>query len=312
MDKMWKKLILTPLLIFQVLLLGLLSQSLPVSTYTESDQDFDPSLTFTEREFHSLPSAFSSAKDIQNFLESKGSFLATYLVDISFDKDDDILFHPKFKSLPDILKPSEVLKPYLGKKMLVSEFIWKLSRESLGNGCGITLEKLCINNQELPLNPAIIIGTIQKESGLIYGKNSKLEPNSEESRFLLDRAMGYYCFETEDKSKSCFDENPEWKFYKGFFRQVYYSSRLLRLRSLSCEQSVDKVFIGKGGFFQVGRDVVIDGEQIFLENSITCGLYIYTPHISAQSLLRKIILDIKGLENFLEIHGTARGYQVLI
>jgi hypothetical protein len=244
-----------------------------VLNVVESD-GFNPGLAVNNSTLYNVPARFNSAARIREFLASQGSFLANYKVETSFENDDDML-----AKNPD-------LRRFQGQKMDFSEFVWQLSTSNLGNHCSIYNPNICVNASEKPINPAFILGMIQRESGLVYGSKAKSDPNSDSTKFLIDRATGYLCTETSDKTKSCWDENPDWKYYKGLFRQTFYMNRNLLLNAKRCEIEGVNVY---GRQYKVGNAVVVDGREIKLENPITCALYIYTPHAFAQKSLYNVM-----------------------
>lgn len=257
------------------------------------DEEFNPSIILKNEDFFALPEKFNSAFAIQHYLEEKGSLLANYWVTIDFVGDEGVL--KKYNNPNWELQPDTVLKPFIGEKMLFSELIWRLSRDSLASGCSLVDNSICFDNLKQPFNPAFLLAKIQKESGLIYGKNSKLDPKDSKTEFLLDRIAGYYCVEISDPSekvKSCFDENPEWKYYKGVFRQLFYTTRFIRIMMQRCEIGETKANRGLGNVYYVGNKIKVNDQEIFLANSFTCASYIYTPHISAQKILFKIYRQI--------------------
>jgi hypothetical protein len=278
---------------------------------------FDPSLVITNQDLYSLPFSYSSAEKIQKYLEGKGSFLAKLEVEVGFEPDSGVISQTAFQNKPDELNPYKIMSPSFGSKVKVSELIWNMTRTNFANSCSLTTLSngdykagdICYNNQSKPINPAFIIAMLQKESGTIYGKNASLDPNSDAAKFLIDRILGYYCFENPDKSKSCYDENPEWKYYKGFFRQLYYAVRLLRIREETCKAGGTYAFKSVNGVFQVGSTVTIDNQPVILKNGITCSMYIYTPHFSAQNLVWQIMRDIGADRNLIEVIGLNPNYK---
>lgn len=241
---------------------------------SQDSDGFNAGLAVNNSTLNTVPDKFNSAAKIRQFLSSQGSFLANYLVETSFEPDDDML------------AKNPELNKFQGQKMDFSEFIWQLSTSSLGNHCSTINANVCVNSTEKPINPGFILGMIQRESGLVYGSNAKSNPNSDNTKFLIERATGYLCAETSDKTRSCWDENPDWKYYKGLFRQTFYMTRNLLLNSKRCDLEGVNVY---GRKYKVGNSVVIDGREIVLENSITCALYIYTPHAFAQKSLYKVL-----------------------
>ncbi len=284
-----------------ILLLLLFTTLIPIQTQA-LPEIFNQNLVLTNEDIFNLPSDFSSELKIQQYLEKEKSVLATTEFDVGFVDNggsdpvvtDDIILNIANDTLPISLQPrKQIQEAYKGKKAKASEIIWKLSRENFGNSCALMYSKTgtllgsnskqCINNSIQPINPAFILAMIQKESSLVYGPCAKEDADTSKTcefsssnsinklDFRKDRAMGYWCFERE-KTQSCFDENPIWKYHKGFFRQVYKGVRLLRMRMITCDTV---------GFYayKTGATVSIDGQQVQLQNSITCSLYIYTPHI---------------------------------
>jgi hypothetical protein len=233
------------------------------------------SFSIPESSIYSLPNKFNSADKINNYLASQGSVLANYEMDFSFEGDDDILTSGR----RDNYDPAVTMKPYLGKKMRFADFVWKLSQTNIGNVCSVYNSNVCFNKQ---MNPAFILGMIQRESGLIYGQNAK---RTNDTDFLIDRATGYYCYETSDKSKGCWDENPSWKYYKGLFRQTYFMYRNLALNSSRCDNAGINM---SGNYYKSGNVITVDGNPIKLDNGINCALYIYTPHAFAQKSLQTV------------------------
>jgi hypothetical protein len=287
--------------LYKILTIIILSTTI-FSINTTAQSAFNQNQVLADSDLYSLPDKFSSKEKIQEYLEKEQSILAKREYQVGFidnggnDKyiTDDIILDISNYSLPQSLQPQyQVQKQYGNKTMKASEIIWRIAREDFGNSCALNYDKngnliganslQCINNSVRPINPAFILAIIQKESSLIYGGCAKEDadnnPNCEFSKpgninklsFREDRSMGYWCLERERKS-SCFDENPVWKYHKGFFRQVYKGVRLLRLRIETCNTT---------GFYQykTGATVQIDGVNVTLQNGLTCSLYIYTPHI---------------------------------
>jgi hypothetical protein len=241
-----------------------------------SNENFNQNEIISDKEIYSLPIKFDSADKIRNYLKAQGSFLADYKVDISFEADDDLWNTATVK---------QNMGQYAGKQMDFAELIWNMSQTEMGNSCSFINKNVCIDQKERPINPALLLALIQRESGLIRGKNAKLDPNSSSAKFLLDRSMAYMCTDSTNDSQSCYDQNPDWKYFKGMFRQVYYGARLLLINSKRCE-------LGTYKNYRVGNTVNLDGENIKLENGFTCSSYIYTPHILSQKALYKVYKDI--------------------
>ena len=308
---------------------------------------YTPGLVLTNQDFHSLPLQFSTADKIQKFLESQNSILATYRVVIGLEPDDMLIQGSTFPELPNYLQPKFTVGPITGQTISVSEFIWKLSREDMGNGCNISYKDLCINNRELTMNPAFILAFLQKENSLVYGPCAKPDADTNSAcsysapgdinklQYRLDRAVGYLCrdlaaipsrsdpdyqakfdYRAKTIANSCYDkndlydgspENPDWKYFKGFFKQLYYSVRLLRIRSEQCKIGGSYAFISSGGQFQVGNTVTIQGQSILLQNGITCAMYIYTP--GSQLNFYNIFKFIKGDVDLIEVRGLPADFK---
>lgn len=273
-----------------------------------SAQEFNPNEVLRTKDFYFLPSRFDSAEKIQAFLESQGSILANYSVYISFEPDDSIISPSWTPSQPPRLVPYYATQPYYGSNMRVSDFIWELSRGSLNNGCNSG--GLCADNTINPINPAFVLAIIQKESGLVMGACARADadtnpacPYSSPSsvkklQHRLERATGYTCYETTDPTKQCRDENPNWRFFKGFFRQVYYSMRWYRITVQRCDAGLPPPGLPH---FYTGNTVMIGGQNVTLNNGITCAMYVYTPHIS--NLTASVLRNMQGDVNFVEETG---------
>jgi hypothetical protein len=258
-----------------------ISNQVTPSNVTNSIENngFNPGNVISDNDIYSLPTKFDSADKIRNYLRSTGSFLANYQVDVGFEVDDDLYNTPAVRNN---------IGNFAGTKMDFSEFVWRMARTNLGNSCSLRNKNICIDQQASPINPAVILSLIQRESGLIYGRNARLDANDNTAKFLADRAVGYLCLEDDDKTKSCWDQNPDWKYFKGMFRQVYYGTRLMLINSKRCD-------IGNyGSAFRTGNSVNIDGQPVKLENGFSCSIYIYTPHILAQRNIYKVYKEIIG------------------
>ena len=252
-------------------------QSSQSSKQSQTDSsEFNQNNIIDDSNIYNLPAKFNSADKIRTYLKNQGSFLSNYTVDISFEADDDLWNTPSVK---------KNLGQSADTKIDFSEFVWKMSQSELGNSCSFVNKNVCIDQKQKPINPAVILALIQRESGLIRGKNARSDPNSDNTKFLLDRSAGYLCTDSDNKTQSCYDQNPEWKYYKGLFRQVYYGTRLLLINARRCELGIYKNY-------RTGNTVNLDGENIKLENGFTCASYIYTPHILSQKALYRVYKEI--------------------
>ena len=317
---------------FRSLFLFIVSAVLLLTNLTVSalPGTFDPGLVMTDQDLYSLPLAYSSPQRIQAYLESTGSFLATYRAPVGFidagannpAETDDLLLDLIFADVPERFYPRRtVQEPFGGQTMLVSELIWRLTRTSFGNSCLIDYSRspyrattdICIDNETRPINPGLMIALIQKESGFIYGACARTDAENasycQSNQFRLDRLTGYACFENPDPAKTCFDENPSWKYHKGVFLQLYKATRLLRIREKSCQLGGRFAFRGGGNTYQVGNTVTVSDQQIVLKNGITCAMYIYTPHVSAQLLTYNLLRQFQIDRNYIEVRGIDPNYR---
>ena len=258
------------------------SNSSEQNSQQSSKNEIIDQLIIKDEELYKIPAKFASSDLIQKYLEKNNSLLAKYEVEINLENDDPII-NPK-KTLTDNFNSKKILSQKT--KMLASQLIWELSTTNLANGCSIYNSKICLENDKKTINPAFLMALIQKESGLIFGKNSKMNPNKDETKFLLERATGFYCMEVDKKENGCWDENPDWKYYKGFFRQSYFATRVLNLTAKRCEMGKDFGLKLKGGTFFTGGVVTINNDQIRPKNDMTCALFAFTPHLSPQKLFR--------------------------
>lgn len=239
---------------------------------------FNPNLILSDQTLNNIPQKFSSSSKIQEYLVINKSFLANYQVSVNFESNDIIIANNTFASLPSYLQPKFNIDKYKNGTILFSQLIWDLATDDLGNSCSLSFQDVCINNRIQPINPGFILALIQKESGLIFGTNAKLDPNLDGTKFLLDRIVGYLCFETSDKSKGCWDENPEWKYFKGVFRQLFYAIRFLRIKEKMCADSKNFGSTHNNNY-KVGNTLNFDNINVTFGNAITCALYYYTPHV---------------------------------
>lgn len=245
---------------------------------------FDPNVVIPNSELNALPASFNSAAKIQDYLVRQNSMLASISVDVSLESDDPVLL-----STPSI-------GAFAGRSIPVSQLLWSLAREGLGSSCSITDTSVCVNNATNPINPVFLLAKIQKESGLIYGRNARLDPNSDQAKWLLDRVTGYYCTDGS-RERSCYDENPYWKYYKGFFRQMFYSVRLLRLVERRCDLGGSFSYPNRnyftGNTMRFSNVIGQPADQIItFRTGMACSLYVYTPYVSAQRLFFCIWLNI--------------------
>ncbi len=334
-----------------------LNQSLGVQASTDV---YNKDLVLRDSDIFSLPVSFASPELIQSFLESKGSVLATETVTLQFQKDGSFYRLDTTTSFT----PSTTYLASEGTTVSFANFVWLLSRTGLGSGCSSTFSDLCYDNAVNPINPGFVLGVIQKESGLVYGSCAQVNADTNSgcfytnlynqspatrSHYLLagrkERATGYYCFETLDKTKGCWDENPSWKYNKGLFQQVYHMVRRTMVLEKTCIRGDQTTFVNYRGQHKVGVTMLIgslqsssagqfvannwvgatgnvrwigpEGATIFSEpvggtpvvfsNGITCALYIYTPHVS--DLLWRVMRDIGALVDFRDTYNLPADYK---
>jgi hypothetical protein len=246
---------------------------------------FDPNLVISDKELHYTNLQFATPELIQSYLCDRGSVLCKIKVPVEFSSNSLILSEALFGSKPTYLKPSENIKPYKNKLLTPAEIIWLVAMKDLGNGCSTENTNICYNNRIETFNPGIILAKIQLEQGLVEGVWATKSPEDPLVKNRIDRAMGYRCPET-----GC---DPA---YFGFFSQVYYGTRILRLREKTCEMGEPVAFTNFRGVHKVGNTLNIANDYpitgttlVTFKNGITCSLYIYTPYISAQKKLRDII-----------------------
>lgn len=280
------------------------ASTLPIPVYsTVYSGEYNKSIVLDRGMFYGLPAKFSSVQRIQAYLESTGTFLATMTFPVTFEPDSAVISPTAFAHKEDRFNAARTYNLYKDQNMTFAQLIWNMSRTQMGNSCNLvfnntfTAGNICYDNNIKPINPGFLLAMIQKESGLIYGRNAQLNPNDANTQFLLDRILGYFCFENPDRSKSCFDENPDWKYFKGVFRQVYYAVRLIRIREQTCTIGGSVAFTSINGRFEIGSIVTINGEPLLLSSGLACAMYIYTPHLSSQRLVWTIMREIGAFDN---------------
>jgi len=301
---------------FLVLLVIISSQVFTLLPVSAANRSFDANEIIVQNELTLMPRNLSSAQRIQTYLELQGSVLATLQIPILFEPDDITMSPSSFPNLPSFLQPRFALQPYYGGTMRVSDFVWQLSRGDMGNGCSFGNNNICINNRNEALNPAFILAKIQKEQGLVRGACAQVGAScygqTMESR--LDRAAGYLC-NGGAAERSCYDSNPNWKYFKGFFRQTYYAIRLLRLYSQFCDNGGFRV---GGRLHRTGDSYIYSAypndpteTTITYRNGMTCALYIYTPYVYAQQLFFNVLNAI-GFNQTLIAPNPIENIEILI
>lgn len=215
----------TSLRFFLVLVLLLTSFAADIAVFDLPEKvqasDFNPSNLISDGAFVNKNSM--SEDDIQRFLERKGSLLKDFTQD--------------------------------GKR--ASKIIYDAAQ-------GTTSSNIWANfghsdwNENVSINPQVLLVTIQKEEGLIEGYYSKQE-NYNQVR--LDWAVGYG-----------YTESTIYNEYKGFYNQINLGAWQLywnyeRAQGLGYSD------------YQVGQDFCFDGDCGRFDNRATASLYRYTPHV---------------------------------
>lgn len=264
----------------------------------------------------SYTGTLNSKEKIESFLCSRQSVLCNRSVTTSLYSSGGVYYLNKTGLA---FTPGSGYVAIEGQNMLVSEVIWRLARTNLVQGC-VDYSDLntCFDNSQVPINPGFLLAFIQKESRLVNGACAKADADTNPAcsysnpndvnklAFRIDRATGYFCFETSVKSDGCWDENPNWEIYKGFFRQLYHAMRRIKMLQTMCRLGGGYSFKNSNGDFKVGSTVSLDGIPVILKNDITCALYIYTPHVS--SLLWSTMYGYAVLSSLYERFGVPEDY----
>lgn len=310
---------------FGLFALLILTVSLASSlSFAQSHLVFNRELVLEDDDLYSLPSPVNSVQAIQSFLASRNSVLANQTITIDLYRDITGSYPLTYNGATPTnnFQPTAGYLNQAGQTISFAEFVWRLSRTNLGSGCSEVYTSVCFDNGAKPINPGFILAKIQKESGLVNGAcaaaNADTNPGcyystlaaSNPQRYSLagrmERATGYFCFESPDKTKGCYDENPSWKIYKGVFKQTYHMLRRILLLEKYCVLGGIYSFKNSSGDHKVGNSVVKDGQSLILGNGITCALYIYTPHIS--DLLWRVMRGYNVLYDFRDKYNLPSDY----
>ncbi len=219
------------------------------------DPEFNPNELISDTQF-SNKNAFSSAGEIQKFLESKGSVLANTSADFL-----PLLKESQSTSLKQTLEDPN---PNAGKLRSAAELIWDVSQSS-------------------GINPQVILVTLNKEQGLITGNFS-----SERLPRALDFAMGFGCPDYQ----ACGEIYRG--FYHQLFGGLdqegsrYLGSAKSLMRSFTTPGGRGPFY--NGGAAKTGDTIVLGNtlggyagvqaqQTITIRNNATAALYRYTPHV---------------------------------
>ncbi len=227
------------LITFLLLFLALLIFNTKTVKASLVDPNFDPNFIISDEEM--LNANSMSLLEIQNFLESKNSYLATY----------------------------QTLNAY-GTLKTAAEIIYDASARNYSDNCTKLLraENENITEDEIKqncpyittVNPKFLIVLIQKESSLIENPNP--------SQRHIDQATGYGC----PDSGGC---DPRWE---GFGKQV--NSAALQFLAYMQNPNRYPYRQGKAYVFNNNRGTIYNQPlMVTPANNATAALYNYTPHV---------------------------------
>ncbi len=120
------------------------------------------------------------------------------------------------------------------------------------------------NCKEKEINPKVIIATIQKEQGLIVLNEKAREEFNERVKIATGCGISEVSKEEQEERKER---------YGGFEKQIICATETFRHR-------FDE--------WVVGDTIKVDNQEIRPANKATGALYVYTPHIQANALFKKI------------------------
>lgn len=219
--------------------------------------DFNPNNLIDDSVF-SNTKTFTSANQIQSFLENQNSILAnTSNVFIAQLKE------PTDSNLKQTLEDPN---PTSTTKRTAAQLIYDAAQSS-------------------GLNPQVILVTLNKEQSLITGRQNS---TPDQIQRALDFAMGF----------GCPDSQPCGQVYQGFYAQLFGGLDTGANRYLGAAKSLMKSFTtpgGRGPYFNgqtsgtgdaitlpntTGDYVgVLPQQSVVLSNAATAALYRYTPHV---------------------------------
>ena len=131
------------------------------------------------------------------------------------------------------------------------------------------------------INPIAILATIQKEEGIVSGVSAVTY-----NQTRVEWAMGYG-----------YTDSIIYTQYKGFTNQVDHGTWQLRYNF--------DVYAANGSEWNVGRNMVIDGQTVTFLTRATSALYRYTPHLGGNENFTNLFWNWGGAGVF----GAARGEQ---
>ncbi len=222
------------------------------------ESGFNPNKLIDDKVF-SNSKAYSSAAQIQSFLESQGSVLANKSSSFISKLREPVSNSTLKTTLEDPNASSTTPRT-------AAELIYDASKSS-------------------GINPQVILVTLNKEQSLITGRQTATE---EQLQRALDFAMGF----------GCPDSQPCGEIYKGFYFQLFGGVDAENNRYLGAAKSLMKSFStpgGRGPYFngsiaKVGDAITLPNttgsyenvqpnQSIVLSNAATAALYRYTPHV---------------------------------
>ncbi len=245
-------------LIIPLLIFSFLFNTSAVFAAEAVQSGFNPNKLIDDKVF-SNSKAFSSASEVQKFLEGKGSVLAN-------------------TSNAFVTK----LREPVGNKSLKET----LHDPKDSNTTPRTAAELIYDASiSTGINPQVILVTLNKEQSLITGRQNATE---EQLQRALDFSLGF----------GCPDSQPCGAIYKGFYFQLFGGVDTENNRYLGAAGSLMKSFStpgGRGPFFdgkisKVGDAITLPNtlgnyegvqanQSIILNNAATAALYRYTPHV---------------------------------
>ncbi len=219
-----------------------------------------------------VASGTMSEQDIQNFLSSHGSYLATYTV------------------------PAARYETWQGTSYYENPWIGPIGNEV--NATGWSAAHVIYQvSQWYTINPQVLITTLEKESGLITTSNPSYYG-------LVQWSMGYAYTEGGilNACGTSTNYNPTGS-CAGFAMQVDWGGGALKQWMVWANEHNSSA-----GIYYTGNTVSIDGQSIYLGNGATAALYRYTPHI--QTSFYNIFTSWFSIERAIADNGDQRQWIV--
>jgi len=247
---------MSKILIIFTLFAVLLSAN-PVFAQIDTSSEFDYNLIISDevaQDYNSM-----SVTEIQNFLQTKNSYLQSYVF-FGYNPAPGEIYYTKEND------PDGNLRLINSHENKASEIIYNAA-------------------QEAKINPKFLLVTLQKEMGLISFDINYPVP----SERALDYAMGYACFERQ----ACDAQ------YKGFGKQVRSAALQFRwyIDNIEGKDKNGKYYYSYRPGVSVCIDDILSnklppctpkGTLVTPANRITAAMYVYTPHIQGS----KSVYDI--------------------